>query len=161
MASLSFDLRIASRPIRFVFVRKEQRSSPDNGGTSHLFIGGAADDRAQRAEASWVRMFVDGREIETRVFNEGIGLPDAKSDKPVPTVFRIGWDTAAKSKRYGGRLDEVAVWTRALTDAEIANLFESRALPYAVGRQREQKATPMETDWLRKVASQEDQQRFC
>ena len=37
-------------------------------------------------------MFVDGREIETRVFNEGIGLPDAKSDKPVPTVFRIGWD---------------------------------------------------------------------
>ena len=144
-------MRIASLRIRFGFVRKERQFSPDNGGTLHLFTRGDTDGRAQRAEASWVRMFVDGREIETRVFNEGIGLPDAKSDKPVPTVFRIGWDTAVKSKRYGGRLDEVAVWTRALTEVEIVNLFESRALPYAVGRQREQKATPMETDWLRKA----------
>jgi hypothetical protein len=114
-----------------------------------LVYEGDPSNEAQRAEASWVRMFADGREIETRVFNEGIGLPDAKSDKPSPTVFRIGWDNAANSARYGGRLDEVALWTRTLKDSEITSLFLSRALPYAVGRQREHKATSLEITWLR------------
>ena len=113
---------------------------------------GAAGKDAMRAEAAWVRMFVDGREVSTVVLNEGVALPDAKGDKAKPTVFRVGWDTQPNSARYAGRLDELAAWTRALNDTEIASLFESQALPYAVERQRAQQASALETGWLRAAA---------
>jgi hypothetical protein len=110
---------------------------------------GAAGKDAMRADASWVRMFVDGREVPTQILNEGVALPEAKTDKASPTQFRIGWDNGPKSPRYAGHFDELAAWTRALKDEEIIRLFESQALPYAVEQQRQQKASALETGWLR------------
>jgi Protein of unknown function (DUF1553)/Protein of unknown function (DUF1549)/Concanavalin A-like lectin/glucanases superfamily/Planctomycete cytochrome C len=104
-----------------------------------------------RARASWVRMFADGRELPTVALNDDLGLPEAKTDKPKPTVFRIGWDNRPKSPRLAGRLDEIAVWNRALTPDEIAGLFESQALPYAIARQKERTASAVETGWLREA----------
>lgn len=112
---------------------------------------GAAGSDAMRVLASWVRMFVDGREVPTRVLNDGVTLPDEKGDKAVPTAFRIGWDNNANSARLAGRMDEIAVWTRALEDAEVTSLFESRALPYASARHREGNASAPETAWLREA----------
>jgi len=102
-----------------------------------------------RARAAWVRMFADGHELPTVALNDDLGLPEAKTDKTKPTVFRIGWDNRPKSPRFTGRLDEIALWSRALTPAEIADLFEAQALPYAIARQKERTASAVETGWLR------------
>ena len=110
---------------------------------------GAATKDAVTVEASAVRTFVDGREIPTHVFNEGVGLPETKSDKAPSIRFRVGWDNAPGSTGYRGRLDEVAVWTTALSDAEIVGLFERDALPYAAAKARDGNAEPIETGWLR------------
>lgn len=119
---------------------------------------GSADEKAQVADASLVRMFVDGREVETQVLDEGIGLQAGKNDKEVQTFFRIGWDNAPGSARFRGRLDEVAFWTRALTELEIDAVFESRALPYAVAQQ---KASALETDWIRDAALRRKDAEFA
>ena len=106
---------------------------------------GAAGKDAMRADASWVRMFVDRREVATHILNEGVALPVTLLD-PLDVE---------------SRLDELAAWTRALNDAEITSLFESRALPYAVERQREQKASPIEIGWLRDAMLQRTNVAFA
>ena len=114
-----------------------------------VVYGGAASKDAVHVEASAVRTFVDGREIPTRVFNEGVGLPDNKDDKPKSITFRVGWDNAPGSADYRGRMDEVAVWTTALNDSEILGDFERNALPYAAAKAREGNADAAEAGWLR------------
>jgi hypothetical protein len=108
-----------------------------------------AEKVANRAQAAWVRIFADGREIGTQILNDGLGLPDEKDAKPTLTPFRIGWDNSTSGRRYKGWFDDIFFWTRSLNEAEIRDLFESRALPYAMARQREQKASAVETGWLR------------
>ncbi len=92
-----------------------------------LVYSGIQDKSSMRAEAAWVRTFVDGQEIETRVLNDGLGVPDEKS-KPTPTKFRIGWDTGGA--HFTGQFDEIGTWTRALTPDEISGEFESAAKFY-------------------------------
>ena len=111
-----------------------------------LVYGGVSSKDDLRVQASWVRMFADGREVAVRVLNDGLSLPDEKS-KPSPTRFRIGWDTGGA--RFRGRLDDVGVWPRAFTAAEIESVFEARALPYAIGRYGEGRATAVEASWLK------------
>ncbi|HYI94879.1 MAG TPA: DUF1553 domain-containing protein [Bryobacteraceae bacterium] len=157
------EFRFADRfPAYSIRVRSQGAAlQPGQWRNVTLVYQGTDDSDAMVAEASWVRMFADGRELETRVLNEGIGLPAAKSDKPTPTTFRLGWDNAANSARYRGRLDDIAVWPRALHESEIAAVFESRALPYAVERQREHTATPTEIDWLRKAVLRKTNRDFA
>jgi len=109
-----------------------------------------AVETALRAEASRVRIFADGRELPVQVLNDGLSLPDKDSDKAFAR-FRIGWDTSAKSQHYAGRFDEMSIWQRALAPAEIAGLFESQAIPYALARQQQRRASAIETGWLRTV----------
>jgi hypothetical protein len=74
---------------------------------------------ANRVQASWVRFFADGRELETRVINDGAPMPDAKSDRPSQTRFRIGWDNGPDSPHFQGEFDDLRGWPRALAPAEI------------------------------------------
>jgi hypothetical protein len=103
-----------------------------------------ADVSAMRAQASQLRIFVDGRELPVRVLNDGLALPD--EEKPAMARFRIGWDNDPHTSRYTGQFDELAAWARALSNAEIKALFESQAIPYAT-RQSQQSA--IESGWLR------------
>jgi hypothetical protein len=116
-----------------------------------VYEGAARTKDAMRVHASWVRMFADGREVPTRVLNDDVMLPDAKGDKPAPTRFRIGWDNSPDGKRYAGQLDEVAIWNRAFNDDEITGVFEGKALPYAVARQKQGQASATEIGWLRRA----------
>ncbi len=75
-----------------------------------VYEGAANSPDTQRSQASWVRFFIDGREVPTQVLNDGLGIPDAKSDKPAQTKFKIG------------PLQEAVFWPRALTSAEIRSL---------------------------------------
>lgn len=113
---------------------------------------GDPSGKAVRAEAAWVRMFVDGLEVPTRVLNEAASLPDVKSDQPAATAFRVGWDSSPAGGRFLGRLDEITFWTSRLTDAEVESLFRSRALPYAVARYRQGSASATESGWVRRVS---------
>jgi hypothetical protein len=90
------------------------------------YAGVAATPDAMRVQSSWVRMFVDGREVGTKVLNDGVSLPD-KGEKRRITEFRIGWDNRAGSKPFAGKLDEIAFYPRALADAEVVGLFEVHA----------------------------------
>jgi hypothetical protein len=120
------------------------------GEWSHLtLVYQGAEPDSLRAYASWVRIFASGREVPVRVLNDGLGLPEAKTDKPSPTRFRIGWDNAPNSARLAGLLDEALLWPRALSEDEIGGLFRGRALPYALARLRAQQASPGETGWVR------------
>jgi hypothetical protein len=122
------------------------------GEWHHLtLVYAGADKDAMRVAASWARIFTDGREVGTKVLNDGVALPSAKDDKPTLIQFRIGWDNGARSARYAGLMDDVKVWNRALNNTEIGNLFESRALPYAL-RVSPESRTPLETTWLREAA---------
>jgi hypothetical protein len=145
------EFRLADRfPAYSVRVRS-QGAGVAPGQWRHIAIvyQGAPERDNMRVEANWVRMFADGRELPVRVLNDDLALPDTKDDKAALTRFRIGWDTEPGSARYTGRLDEIAVWTKALTPVEIASLFEKQALPYAVARERHGGASPIESGWLR------------
>jgi hypothetical protein len=125
-----------------------------------LVYEGAAGKNAMRVYAAWIRMFVDGREVPVKVLNDGLSLPDETS-KPTPTRFRIGWDNGHDGPRYSGLLDEVGVWSGAFTPREIEALFESRAIPYSLERQRQSKASAVEIEWLRDVSQRKTEVAFA
>jgi hypothetical protein len=74
---------------------------------------------ANRVHASWVRFFADGRELETKIINDGAPMPAAEGDKPSQTRFRIGWDNGPDSPRFRGQFDDLRGWPRALAPTEI------------------------------------------
>jgi hypothetical protein len=151
LASGEIEFRFSDRfPAYSIRVRSEG-AHLTTGQWRHVTVVYSGPDGRDdgRARASWVRMFADGRELPTVALNDDLGLPEAKTDKPKSTVFRIGWDNRPKSPRFAGRLDEIAVWNRALAPDEIAGLFESQAIPYAIARQKGRAASTVETGWLR------------
>jgi hypothetical protein len=110
----------------------------------------AAGKDTGKVQASWVRMFADGHELATLVLNDDLPLSDAPG-KAKSTTFRIGWDNNPHSVRYTGQWGEISFWNRALNAGEVTSLFESRALPFAAGRQRSHEASAVEAAWLREA----------
>ena len=110
-----------------------------------VIFEGSHDLKAMRSRASWVRMFVDGRETATRLIHDDLGFPSPKFD----STFRLGWDNGRAGARFEGSLDEIAAWPRALTLAEVANLFRGQAIPFALARKQRGETSPIETAWLR------------
>jgi hypothetical protein len=145
------EFRFADRfPAYSIRVRSEGAgAAPGQWRHFAIVYEGVAGRDAMRAQASWVRMFADGRELPVRVLNDGLALPDAKDDAAKLTRFRVGWDTDPGSPRYTGRFDEIAVWTKALKPIEITGLFEKQALLYAVAREQKRQASAIESGWLR------------
>ena len=94
---------------------------------------------SMRAQAAWVRLFVDGREHATEVLHD-----DVQSAVQFKTPYRLGHDNSSDGEEFDGRLDEVAVWRRALSDQEVRATFEAVALPWAAERPR----AGVERRWL-------------
>jgi len=156
------EFRFADRfPAYSVRVRSEgARIAPGRWKHLVLVYEGVAGRDALRVQASWIRMFADGRDLAVRVLNDGLSMPDEKS-KPTPTRFRLGWDTMPGGPRYHGQLDDIAFWSRALPPAEIESLFESRAIPYALERHRGGSASAGDIEWLRDVALRRSDPAFA
>jgi mono/diheme cytochrome c family protein len=156
-----FELRLNGGELEFRFSQrfpnyslrvKSEGAALKPGDWRHLtLVYAGADKDSLRVDTSSVRIFADGREVGTHVLNDDLPLPSASEDKPKPTTFRVGWEKSATGARYAGLMDDVSVWSRALNSAEIDNLFESRALPYALSVARDRR-TPVETGWLRQAA---------
>jgi hypothetical protein len=157
------DLRLANGELEFRYIDRfpayairvvSQGAKLQPGQWRHvtlIYEGAENKPDLMRADASWVRMYVDGHELSTSVITEGIALPGVNSDKPKPETLRIGWDTRPKSPVFTGSLDEIQFWPQALTHAQILASFESNALPYAASRQAGKQATAVETNWVRQA----------
>ena len=150
LANGELEFRLSDRfPAYSVRVRS-QAANIGAGQWRHVaVVYEGAPEEAMRVHASAVRMFVDGREVETQILNDGAMLSSPKNDKPAPYKFRVGWDNGAKKARFSGQLDEISLWNRALPPAEIAAAFEQDALPWAAARQD---PSEIETGWLRRAA---------
>ncbi|MFN0104207.1 MAG: DUF1553 domain-containing protein [Bryobacteraceae bacterium] len=96
-----------------------------------VYEGAKGSPGAMRAMAAWVRFFVDGREVATRVLNDGLALPEEKSDKPVNTKLRVG--------AIQGQMKDPVFWTRALTSPEIRTLAGIREADPDLEALREQR----------------------
>ena len=90
---------------------------------------GSEGKRSMRAEAAWVRLFVDGREVGTKVLHD-----DAQSAAKFVKPYRLGRDNHPDGRDFPGNVDEVAVWRQALTEDEVRQVFEAAALPWAAAR---------------------------
>jgi hypothetical protein len=126
-----------------------------------LVYKGTSEKSEMRVHAAWIQMFVDGKEVATQVLNDDLTLPDAASNKPAQTTFRIGWDNGPKSPKFQGQPGEISFWSTALKPAEIAGIFETRALPFAVARQREHQASAAELGWLREAGLKASNKAFA
>jgi hypothetical protein len=81
-----------------------------------------ADKDAMRVKASWVRVFADGREVSTKVLNDGLPLPDIKDDKPkltCPITSTSFMETMPASPGPSPR----TVYSRAASPNEACALF--------------------------------------
>lgn len=64
-----------------------------------------------------IRLYVDGSQVASLATTT---LPDSKSTKPL----RIGANSFANNNYFTGQLDEVGLWDRSLSAAEIADQFK-------------------------------------
>ena len=126
------ELRLSNRyPSYSVTVRSEGAGlRPGHWRHVTALYEGSEGKNAMRARASWVRLFVDGREVETAVL-----FDDLQSGAKFQVPYRIGHDNAPSGARFDGAIDEVAVWNRALSEAEIRQDFEATAIPWALDRE--------------------------
>ncbi len=79
------------------------------------FTADAWHDIIVRRNANVFTLFFDGNAITT---NSGLN-PNINSDQPL----RIGNRQGPQSFPMDGRIDEAAIWNRALSDAEVLTLF--------------------------------------
>jgi len=136
------EFRFGQRYPAYSMVVRSQGSRIAAGKWTHVaLVFSGASPGANRAYASWVRLFADGREVALRVLNDGAQI-EAKADKPPQVKLRLGWDNSPGGARFAGRLDEVSVWPRALSPAEVAAVFSSTGLPHAA-------AAGGPVEWLR------------
>jgi hypothetical protein len=154
------ELRLVSGELEFRFgerhpaysirVRSEGAAlQPDQWRHLTLVYAGAGNLNPGRADAAWVQIYVDGREVATTVLNEGVSLPDAGEGRPDKTQFRLGWDNASGSARYAGLLDEISIWPQALSADQISAVFEKDALPWGLSRLGQKSASTIEQQWVR------------
>ena len=112
---------------------------------------GEPTTKTLRVRSSWVRMFVDGREIpDATSSTTALACRTTKRDKPHSRRFRdrLG-QCAARSQRYRGRLDEIAVWPTALSTPRSRPIRARRRCRTLL--QQRATATPSQSKlgWLR------------
>ncbi|MBC7369460.1 MAG: DUF1553 domain-containing protein [Undibacterium sp.] len=96
-------------------------------------------------KAANLRLFIDGRELATRVIYDGVTAEQPKKD------FLVGADNAKTSPRFRGALDDVRSFPAALDSAAVRARFATTALPRALAKIAATPATAsnLERSWLR------------
>ena len=125
------ELRLSHRfPAYSITVRSDGANiRPDRWHHAAAVYASAADQGAMRARANSVRIFVDGREVGTRVLNDDLQSP-AKFHEPL----LVGLENGPNAGRFDGRIDELAIWRKALDDGEVRAAFQAVAVPWALDR---------------------------
>ncbi|MSU54022.1 MAG: DUF1553 domain-containing protein [Opitutaceae bacterium] len=96
-------------------------------------------------KAANLRLFVDGRELPTRVLYDGVTSEQPKKE------FLIGADNAKSGVRWRGALDDVRAFPTALDSTAVHARFAAVALPRALEKidANQTTSTGPELSWLR------------
>ena len=108
------------------------------GAWRHVTVSYAGGGRAEA-----VRIFVDGCEVAARIVNDGL------TGSPTAAAYLLGADGGPDSAKFRGSIDEIRVFKRPLTRAEMHAVFERDALPYALAQALGGEAGARERGWLR------------
>ncbi len=90
---------------------------------------GSEGKSSMRARAGWVRLYVDGQEVETAILHD-----DAQGGAEFVPPFRLGHDNGPDGGQFAGRIDEVSIWRRAFSENEAMQSFGAGALAWAASR---------------------------
>ena len=122
------ELRMSKRFPSYSITLRSEGAGLRTGQWHHVAVvyEGSEGKDSMRAKAAWTRLFVNGREYATRVLHD-----DAQSGANFVAPFRLGHDNSSDGGHFQGRIDEVAIWKRALTEDEVRQTFEAAALPWA------------------------------
>jgi mono/diheme cytochrome c family protein len=115
------ELRLSERYPTYALILRTEKAGLRAGEWRHVTVTYAGGRRA-----SGVRIFVDGRELRTHVFHDG--LPAEHGRKP----YRLGADNAPNGARWRGALDSLRSVPRALDATEVRQRFLTEALPLAL-----------------------------
>ncbi len=94
-----------------------------------------------KKKAADVRIFVDGREVATRILYDGGAVAST-------APYLLGTDVTKKSL-FVGQFDELRVYNSAFSPKAIQDDFAAFALPYAARQMEAGAASEMERAWLR------------
>ena len=95
--------------------------------------------------AANLRVFIDGRELPTRVLYDGVTSEQPKKD------FLVGADNAKAGARWRGAFADVRAFPVALDSAAVRSRFAVTALPRALVNLEAATASDRERDWLREA----------
>jgi hypothetical protein len=111
-----------------VSIKEGRLAGQFRGQEGNLQIDGPPVRRHAWQHAAWVYDATSGR---AAIYHNGALVAEAQTTGPLPpsnSALTAGWGTSAK---FAGLLDDLRVYDRALSAAEVANWFNSEAPPAA------------------------------
>ena len=164
-----FELRLVGEEMEFTISRRfpvySLRVSTSGAGIqpgqwtqiSAVFEGFDSDIQGDSLSHR-VRLYVNGREQNTQVLNDGFFSPADTVEATASKDIRIGGDAREGSSDFTGRIDQIRIWTRALDGeairASIAGdalarpgLFEGKNFASAPAPIRSLLRSLIDTDW--------------
>ncbi len=147
LAGPEIELRMNKRSPAYSITVRSRGAAIEPGRWAHVaaVYEGPRGDPAMRAKAAWVRLYVDGKEVETRTLYDDLQFPLPEFEQP----FRLGWNNERSKPRFEGLLDEATLWLEPLTGDQVAAQFRSQAIPYAAARIKAGDASEDEIAWVR------------
>ncbi len=134
-----WDIRLVEGEIEFAFAKRYPayaaiarttgaRIEPDHWShVAIVFAGRRPEDNAY-TPVSRFHVYVDGVEQRRKILHDG--LQDVPKEG-IPST-NLGFDSRSDGTRFLGEMDDIAQFDRALDDAEVGALFESKALALAL-----------------------------
>lgn len=104
------------------------QSHPGRGEDAWVFFASRSGVTFRLPEGRWTLLTVvaDGRRKALKVFLDGVFAGETALREPLRLTSRrmsVGGKTGKAARFFRGAVDEVAVWDRPLTDAEVAALW--------------------------------------
>ena len=132
------EVRFSDRLPVYALILRTEGAAIRAGDWRHIAIVYAGGKKAAN-----LRLFVDGRELPTRVLYDGVNSEQPKKD------FLVGADNTKNAPRWRGALDDVRASPAALDSAAVRARFAATALPRALAKIEAGSATDLERGWLR------------
>lgn len=153
---LEFRLALRS-PLYSLTVQSEgAKLTPGQWHQVAIVYEGGSGNNYERALASWVRLFVDGQEVATKILVDDVPLADDVIPEPCGSLpYYLGHDLRSDSPRFVGFFDDLCFYHRQLNSNQILELFLDAAIPYAQRQESLGQATEVERRWL-KIAALRD-----
>jgi hypothetical protein len=127
----------------YALILRTEGAAIQPGAWRHVAISYAGGKSAAN-----LRLFVDGRELPTRVLYDGVASEQPKKD------FLVGADNAKAGVRWRGAFDDVRAFPTALDTAAVRACFAVTAWPRALAHLTAVPSTitDLERGWLRDAA---------